>query len=242
MKNSIHSILFLFFVVIINGCSETHKTQFVTRQCNEIKFECLPEIADSSWQDISRDNGQLESLVINDAVNQKAERLKDIISLTEQERSQAGITYVPTKKDYDFLHQLSTRDKIIEYEQHIEKSLPGYWGKTPKSIRYRWLRMAIVKAKKYNNGYGPSPEQMIHLCTRIGLRFDLDPKWDPITAFISPTRGDSNNMDVAADYIDYAIFDREAPEYGGDDFPSGLPSDLLNISNPKQELATMKQP
>jgi hypothetical protein len=239
MWNSMHYILFFLFVVIISGCSETQKTQFVTRQCNEIKFECLPEMADPSWQDISQNNGQVESLVINNVVNQKAEKLKYIISLTEQERSQAGITYVPTKKDYDFLHQLSTRDAIIEYEKDIAKLLPGYWGDTPKPIRYRWLRMAIVKAKKYaNDDNGPYPWVMIRLCVRIGLRFDMDPKWEPIREYIqSGSHSDyGENISEIIDYIDYSIFDRKTSEFGD----QIVPRNLLNIDDPKQELATMK--
>ena len=52
---------------------------------------------------------------------------------------------------------------------------------------------------------------IVELCARIGLDFDLDPKWEYITKFIARKR---IYIGMAVRYIDFTLFNKDK-DYGG---------------------------
>ena len=66
------------------------------------------------------------------------------------------------------------------------------------------------KAKKF--GYDPELNNaMVELCARIGLDFDLDPKWEYITKFIKKKEV---HLGMSCDYIDFTVFNKNK-DYAG---------------------------
>jgi len=159
---------------------------------------CLPESQDKSWQSIPTEN-RIEDFELTPEV---MERYRNYIqsldnAKTKEERMRLS------DLNRDFYDRVNEKRFIIEMEQELEKEFPGFWRDVPKKVRYRWIRRAMNKAKKF----GDDPKQnnsIVELCARIGLDFDKDPKWDYITKFIKQNPED--NIDIATDYIDWTIF------------------------------------
>jgi hypothetical protein len=77
----------------------------------------------------------------------------------------------------------------------------------------------MAKADKYGyNGGGKNiraKSEIIELCARIGLDFDLNPKWKAITDFIALPQGPSQSYAwEACHYIDFTIFNKDYDDRG----------------------------
>ena len=146
------------------------------RLCEEIKFECLPESLDA----------------LTKMENKKHENKGDKIMLI-------------TSLDKDFFKKTEVKQFMDEMEKKLEKDFPGFWKDVPRKVRYRWIRRAMSKAGKF--GYQVENNNlMVEICARIGVDFDLNPKWKNITRFIAESR---RNLVYARDYIDYTVFDKK---------------------------------
>ncbi|MCX6062184.1 MAG: hypothetical protein NT103_08055 [Campylobacterales bacterium] len=153
------------------------KTQFTKgRPCTDVKFECLPESIDVSWQGES-DAHEMEQYEVTDYdTKHRNELMKKYDDLEKQMGH-----YTVTEKDEAFFESVRRKNFIKEMEADLEKEFPGFWKDTPKKVRHRWIRLAMVKADKY--GYNKSlreSNQLVELCARIGLNFDRDPKYKQI--------------------------------------------------------------
>lgn len=179
------------------------------RPCSEIKFMCLPESQDKSWQSIPLKDGA-------DSYELTSKRLKhynyivNAWQLDKKTREERGMLI--TDLDKDFHKKVEAKQFLIEMEENLEKEFPGFWKETPKQVRYRWIRRAMAKAKKL--GYGDRQItdniQIIELCARIGLDFDLDPKWKAITQFVTLPKGPLRGYAGAAcEYLDFTVFEKD---------------------------------
>ena len=124
--------------------------------------------------------------------------------------------YVISSKDKAFLDEVELKNYLEDREKSLEKEFPGFWRDVPKPVRYRWLRRAISKAKKYGyEGEMTYSISIIDICARIGLDFDLNPKWKAITKFIShPDKGNRSYDTMAVEYIDFTIFNKDIDNMG----------------------------
>jgi len=180
------------------------------RPCAEVNFNCLPESLDKSWQskplkdgldtlDITSEVEKKYDLAIKASNKQYHEYMKKHPNATRKE------IMLISSLDRDFFEKVDEKRFLVEMEESLEKEFPGFWREVKKPVRYRWLRRAMNKAKKF----GDDPKQnnlMIELCARIGLDFDLDKKWKIITKFVA--KDPRNHTAYAVDYIDYTVFNK----------------------------------
>jgi len=229
-------ILFLAGVVLLlSGCNAndapkhtTQKTQTKTqeryvdfnrfkegRPCAEVKFMCLPESQDKSWQSIPLKDG-LDMFELSPEVMAKRKAIiqrwrdEEDGKVKEQSVKLAAISEA-------FYDRVEAKQFLVKMEQALEKEFPGFWRDVPKKVRYRWIRRAMSKAKKFGYADGEITDniQVIRLCARIGLDFDLDPKWDYITKFVThKDRGYLPFAGEACNYIDYTIFKKDKDRVG----------------------------
>lgn len=183
------------------------KTQFPKgRPCTDVKFECLPESIDLSWQG-EGDTHEMEQYEVTDY---DTKHRNDLIKKYDDLEKQMG-HYTVTEKDEAFFESVRRKNFIKEMESNLEKEFPGFWKDTPKKVRHRWIRLAMTKADKY--GYNKSlreSNQLVELCARIGLNFDRDPKYKQIVDFISqPDSSYGAYAGKAVDYIDFTIFEKD---------------------------------
>jgi len=125
--------------------------------------------------------------------------------------------YVIDEDDKAWMDEFERKHFLDEMEQQLAKEFPDFWRDVPKPVRYRWIRRAMSKAHKFGYNLGKGNEiQIIELCARIGLDFDLDPKWEAITKFVAmpdgPLRGYGGD---AVTYIDFTVFEKDNA-IGGD--------------------------
>jgi len=230
-------LLFLTFVLMMSGCeSQNTKNNEIKskplvskyvdfkrfsegRPCNDVIFMCLPESQDKSWQSVPTKD-KIEDLELTPEVEAKFDKIvkqwhKDYDAYHSKPHPKGEKEpMLITSLDKDFFDKVGERRFLEKAEKRLEKEFPGFWREVPKKVRYRWIRRTISKANKL--GYkGNKPSAMLHLCARIGLDFDLDPKWQYIVKFI---QSDSNNIGsntgTSCDYIDWTIFNKKH-SYGG---------------------------
>jgi len=226
-------ILFLAGVVLLlSGCNAndapkhtTQKTQTKTqeryvdfnrfkegRPCAEVKFMCLPESQDKSWQSIPLKDG-LDMFELSPEVMAKRKAIiqrwrdEEDGKVKEQSVKLAAISEA-------FYDRVEAKQFLVKMEKDLEKEFPGFWRDVPKKVRYRWIRRAMSKAKKL--GYNESkPNGIIEICARIGLDFDLDSKWEKITKFLILPNGTNHGYDIIASrYIDFTVFNKNIDAYG----------------------------
>jgi len=183
------------------------------RPCAEVKFMCLPESQDKSWQSIPT-----EDKIADLEITPKVEIQYDLAIKASNKQYHAYMKIHPnaTRKeimllsslDRDFFEKVDAKRFLVSVETRLEKEFPGFWRDVAKPVRYRWIRRAMNKAKKF--GYKSSkPGPMMELCARIGLDFDKDPKWDDIVKFIiSDPRNIGTHMGKACNYIDWTILNK----------------------------------
>jgi len=215
--------LLLALMLFVNGCQSKEAKEEAKKQaayvdfakfkegrpCSEVKFMCLPESQDKSWQSIPTKD-HIEDLELTPEVENKYDLaikawnkqyhkyMKKHPNATREE------IMLITSLDRDFFEKVDERRFLEEMEQDLEKEFPGFWRDVPKKVRYRWIRRAMNKAKRF--GYDPKKNNgMVELCARIGLDFDKDPKWKVITEFIAKKEV---HVKVACDYIDWTIFNK----------------------------------
>jgi len=105
-----------------------------------------------------------------------------------------------------FYDRVEAKRFLITMEKELAEEFPGFWRDVPKKVRYRWIRRAMNKAKRFG-WTTKKPGLMVRLCARIGLNFDKDSKWKAITNFVA--KDAKNNIAYAIDYIDWTIFDKK---------------------------------
>ncbi len=84
------------------------------------------------------------------------------------------------------------------------------------------------------NKFGYDPEQnnmMVELCARIGLDFDLDPKWKYITEFIAIKE---RYIGLVSKYIDFTIFEKDYSRTGSSITDWSLREALSYLRYPKR--------
>ncbi len=179
------------------------------RPCAEVKFMCLPESQDKSWQSVATSD-HIEDLELTPEVEMKYKKIakqwnKDYDEYHSKPHPKGEKEpMLITSLDKDFFDKVDERRFLEEMEQELEKEFPGFWKETPKKVRYRWIRRAMNKAKKF--GYDPKQNNaIVDLCARIGLDFDKDRKWNHITKFIAKKE---RYIRLACHYIDYTIFNK----------------------------------
>jgi len=189
-------------------------TQFKKgRPCAEVKFMCLPESTDKNWQSVSTKD-HIEDLELTAKVETK---YKNIVKQWHKDYDAYHSKTHPkgekkpmliTSLDKDFFDKVDARRFLEEMEQDLEKEFPGFWRDVPKKVRYRWIRRAMSKAKRFS----ADPKQnnvIVELCARIGLDFDKDPKWKYIVQFLKrdPKHID-DSMGIVVDYLDWTVFNK----------------------------------
>jgi len=225
MHHILKLILLLIISLVIGGCEKTidiaklptHNIELYKqdRYCIDyLKFECLPESKDKSWQTL--ENGDF--VEIDGQIQDKLTHLEQIMKMRYEQRIEAMQKYVLNNKDYEFVEEVLIQNFFNKKEAEMEKLYPGFWGDTPRKIRHRWMRLCAAKAKKYGHtdsmDYGGF-QQYIELCARIGLYFDSDPKWQYIVDFISlPESRVRGYAGAAVDYIDFTVYKKDYGRYG----------------------------
>jgi hypothetical protein len=171
---------------------------------------CLPESQDKSWQSVPTKD-HIEDLELTPKVEKRFKKIvKDWNDRYDAYHSKPHPKgekepMLITSLDKDFFDKVDARRFLEEMEQDLAKEFPGFWKEVPKKVRYRWIRRAMSKAKKFEVKSN-TPGAMVELCARIGLDFDKDPKWDYITKFIA--KDSNNNIMEAINYIDWTIFEK----------------------------------
>jgi len=235
MKKILNLILLLSISFVIGGCEKTidvaklpsHNIELYKqdRYCMDyLKFECLPESKDKSWQSIE----DKDFLEIDSQTQSRLTHLEQIMKMKYEERIEAMQKYVLNNKDYEFLEAVLIQNFFNKKEAEMEKQYPGFWGNTPRKVRHRWMRLCAAKANKYGYGIATTDtdgtiipahivetQQFIELCARIGLYFDNDPKWQYIVDFISlPESSIRGYAGAAVDYIDFTVYNKDYSRVG----------------------------
>jgi len=224
--------LLLALMLFVNGCQSKEAKEEAKKQaayvdfekfkegrpCSEVKFMCLPESQDKSWQSIPTKD-HIEDLALTPEVERKYKKI--VKEWNEKYDAYYNDAYYAkphpkgekkpmliTSLDKDFFEKVEARRFLEEMEQELEKEFPGFWRDVPKKVRYRWIRRAMNKAEKFG-WETEKPGLMVRLCARIGLDFDKDPKWVYIVSFIDHDPKHVNILiGVAIDYIDWTIFEK----------------------------------
>jgi len=185
------------------------------RPCGELRFECLPESQKKAWQEEPLADG-LDILELNSKTMNKYEQAVKAWNKQYHEymknHPKATIKEIMmlTSLDREFFRKVEAKEFLVEMEESLAKEFPGFWKNTSKKVRYRWMRRAMNKAKKF--GYKPKQNnQMIELCARIGLDFDLNPKWKAVTEFIQIKE---RYVYMAVHYIDFTVFEKDCDKHG----------------------------
>ena len=225
MKHRILLLLFFLLALLLNACGDkavakpadfrnkayyVDKAKFTQgRPCAEVLFKCLPESQDKGWQAQKQNKeNSIEFFELTPEVNA---RFKKVVKDWNKKYEENPMDpYVISSKDKAFFDEVELKNYLKDREKSLEKEFPGFWRDVPKPVRYRWLRRAITKAQKYKYvGEMTYSISMIELCARIGLDFDLNPKWKALTTFISLPDGPLLSYDsMALDYIDFTVFDK----------------------------------
>jgi len=186
------------------------------RVCSNVTFMCLPESQDKSWQSVPTKD-HIEDLELTKEVEKKYKLAIKAWNKTyhaymeKHPNATREEIMLITSLDKDFFDKVDKRRFLEEMEQDLEKEFPGFWRDVPKKVRYRWIRRAMNKAKRFGIT-SKKPGGIVELCARIGLDFDKDPKWNAITKFIE--EDPKNHVIYAIDYIDWTVFNK-TKGYGG---------------------------
>lgn len=185
------------------------------RPCVDLKFVCLPESLDKSWQDVLLKDGldlyELSPKIIEqyDAYVKEMWRKYELYHSTTHPKGEEEPMFI-TQLERGFLDKVKAKRFLEEMEQNLEKEFQDFWKDIPKKVRYRWIRRAMNKAEKF--GYDPKQNNaIVELCARIGLDFDLDPKWKAITKFIQKKE---RYIRLSIHYIDYTVFNKTHDKQG----------------------------
>jgi hypothetical protein len=220
-------LLFLF----IQGCQSKEEKEEAKKQaayvdfekfkkgrpCGEVKFMCLPESQDKSWQSVPTKD-HIEDLELTPKVEKRFKKIvkewNDRYDAYHSKPHPKGEKkpMLITSLDKDFFDKVEARRFLEEMEESLEKEFPGFWRGVPIKVRYRWIQRAMNKAKKFGVE-SKTPGAMVELCARIGLDFDQDPKWQTITEFISKNE---DNIGTANDYLDFTVFESDYSLQNGD--------------------------
>ena len=182
------------------------------RPCADVRFECLPESRDRSWQEQSLGSG-LDTFELTPEVMKRYRAIIQRWRDEEEGKIEEQSMNIALLSE-EFFDRVEEKIFLEEMEERLEKEFPGFWRDVPKPVRYRWIRRAMNKAKKL--GYNESkPNGIIELCARIGLDFDLDPKWESMVNFLSLPNASKLGYDIVAlEYIDFTIFNKNTDAYG----------------------------
>lgn len=257
-------IALLFIPFIFASCSDndprhidttnlpTHNPAIFAkgRYCTDyLKFECLPESKDLSWQK------NIDEVTEWGLADEEAKHEKELTQKYDELEKKMG-NYTVTKADDAFFKRIEFKSFLTEMEEEMEKQAPGFWGDTPKKVRYRWMRLCVAKANKY--GYGIDEKdtdgsiipaniretgQFIELCGRIGLYFDSDPKWQYIVNFIKlPESASRGYVGEAVNYIDFTVYEKDYT-YLGDKLTDWLLRDSLShLPYPNRRVPSINDP
>jgi len=235
-KLRVINIILLMMIMFLSGC-ETHETKHYDtiaelmrakqkgyvdfekfkedRPCGEVTFMCLPESQDKSWQSLATKD-KIEDLELTAEVEIRFDKIvkqwhKDYDAYhSKPHRKGEKEPMLISSIDKDFFDKVEERRFLEEMEESLEKEFPGFWRDVPKKVRYRWIRRAQHKAKKYGYKGQRDAFQWAELCARIGLDFDLNPKWKAITEFVSLPNGPLLAAPgMACDYIDFTVFKKD---------------------------------
>ena len=185
------------------------------RVCSDVRFECLPESQDKTWQSEPLADGldvfelNSETMEKFDTMVKRWNRAYEIYDSKPHPKGEKR-PMLETDLENDFFDKVEAKQFLVEMEDSLEKEFPGFWKNTSKKVRYRWIRRAMSKAKKF--GYDPKlNNSMVELCARIGLDFDKDPKWKEIIKFISLKE---RYIRMAIHYIDFTVFEKDYDKHG----------------------------
>ena len=180
------------------------------RPCGELRFECLPESQKKVWQEEPLSDG-LDVFELN---SKNMNKYKQIVKKWNKRYAIYDAKPHPkgekepileTDLENEFIDRVDAKQFLVEMEESLAKEFPDFWKNTSKKVRYRWMRRAMNKAKKFGI-ISKKPQPMIELCARIGLDFDLNPKWHYITKFINSNP--KKHVVYSVDYIDYTVFNK----------------------------------
>jgi len=133
------------------------------RPCGEVRFMCLPESTDKSWQEQNLSDG-LDTFALTPKVNKeydarvKAWNKKYNAFWDTHDYEAYWKTHSEEKGEFPvkmsslskaFFDRVEAKRFLVEMEQDLEKEFPGFWRDVPKAVRYRWIRRAMNKAKKF---------------------------------------------------------------------------------------------
>ena len=218
------------------------KAKFVQgRPCAEVLFKCLPESQDKSWQEQKQNTeNAIDFLEFTPEVNVRYKKVREKWNRIYEENPMDP--YVISSKDNAWMEEVDRKRYLKDREESLEKEFPGFWRDVPKPVRYRWIRRAISKAKKYGyEGEMTYSIPIIELCARIGLDFDLNPKWKAITTFIALPDGPLLSYDsMAIDYIDFTVFDKNADIEGNKITNWSLQTALRYLPYPERPVPSLK--
>ncbi len=220
------------------------------RYCTDyLRFECLPESRDLSWQK------NIDEKAEWGLTDEEAKHEKELTQKYDELEKKMG-NYTVTKADDAFFKRIEFKSFLTEMEEEMEKHYPGFWGSTPKKVRYRWMRLCVAKANKY--GYGIPTEnedgsvspaniretgQFIELCGRIGLYFDSDPKWQYIVDFIKqPNTTFEGYAGEAALYIDFTVYGKDYTQYGDKITKWLMQTSLRHLPYPNRPVPSINDP
>ena len=234
-------LLLLLVVFQLNACGEASKdytqskyyvdkTNFAKgRPCAQVLFKCLPESQDKVWQEIDPND---KTLIENQQLTEAE------YNVAKQRVIEADKNMKLTKGMMKSFEEMEHTRFIEKQAENLEKEFPGFWRDVPKPVRIRWVRRAVTKAHKYGYNKGKNNEiQVIELCARIGLDFDLNPKWEAIAKFISLPDGPLlGYAGEAAMYIDFTVFEKDFSPSGNKFTDWYLRTSLQYLPYPKRKV------
>jgi len=210
------------------------------RPCPAVLFNCLPESQDKGWQDQKKNkDNAIDFFELTPDVKMQFKTTRGKWNRIYEEKSMDP--YVIDEEDEAWMDEFERKHFLDEMEQQLAKEFPEFWRDVPHPVRYRWLRRAISKANKYDyNGEQTDAIQIIELCARIGLDFDLDPKWEAITQFVRMPDGPLLGYGgEAVKYIDFTVFENNISA-GGTRFTDwSLREALQFLPYPKRKVPSL---
>ena len=233
-------ILFLGFIYLFTGCDikprddgyVDFKEFSYGRPCSEVLFKCLPESEDLTWQKIPLLSGADEFELTPERISRYQYIIKGW-SYNKKERIKRG--YLIYGKDKKLHRRVEEKQFLIEMEESLEKEFPNFWGDIDKTIRYRWLTIAMERARKINQDPKLN-NPMVELCARIGFNFYRYPKWSKILEYVKENR---MNIGTASDYIDFTLFDKNESYSGNLITDWSMRGAFIILPYPKRDLVRL---
>ena len=250
-------VLLVLFAPLLNACNAktydpkkmpnhyVDKAEFAEgRPCTEVLFKCLPESQDKGWQEQkqTKENG-IDFLALTPEVNARYKKVRQKWNRIYEENPMDS--YVISSKDNTWMREVERKRFLKEMEQSLEKEFPDFWRDIPIPVRHRWIRRAMSKGEKYGYKYHGFDGKiaMIELCARLGLDFDLNPKWEAVTKFIALPKGAIRNYaSEAIDYIDFTVFEKDRDYTNSYNFTTwSLQTALRYLPYPKRPVPSLKK-